>query len=202
MGVEYDAQLPILAAPEGALSGTVVSAPSNGTASFDGLTASYTPDDGWSGTDTFTVQLVDSVGATSATATVTVEVTNAPPVVSVSSPGSVNAGETVRLDASASTDADGDDLSYQWRVVSGAGVSLSGATTAVATFTAPQVTTNTTVQVEVTVSDGITTSSETVSVTVTPAPEKSSGGALQWFMLMLALPLIGLRRLAYFHKKQ
>lgn len=202
VGVEYDAQLPILAAPQGALSGSVVSAPSNGSASFDGLTASYTPNDGWKGTDTFTVQLVDTAGATSATATVTVDVTNAPPEVSVSSPGSVNSGDTVRLDASASSDADGDNLSYQWRVLSGAGVNLSDATAAVATFTAPQVTTNTTVQVEVTVSDGITTSSQTVSVTVTPAPEESSSGALQWFMLVLALPLIGLRRRAFLTNKQ
>lgn len=190
--VEYAAQLPISIQPQGALSGVLVSQPAHGSATFTGATLSYTPDTDFTGSDSFNVRLVDEAGSPTATATVTVEVTNTAPVVSVDAPNSATSGDTVRLDASASSDADGDTLTYEWAVVSGSGISLSGANSATASFTAPTVTAATTVQVRVIVSDGFATAQQTVSVSITP-PEKSSG-ALGWLMVLLALPLIWLRR--------
>lgn len=190
--IEYAAQLPISVQPEGALAGALVSQPEHGTASFSGATLTYTPDTDFTGSDSFNVRLVDEAGSPTATATVTVEVTNTAPVASIDAPNSATSGETVRLDASGSSDADGDSLEYDWQVVSGTGVTLSGANAAVATFTAPEVTTATTIQVRVIVSDGMATAQETVSVSITP-PEKSSG-AMGWLLMLLALPLVWLRR--------
>ncbi|HSF84553.1 MAG TPA: Ig-like domain-containing protein [Acidimicrobiia bacterium] len=56
-----------------ALSITSVTEPGNGSATTDGATATYTPDPGWEGVDTFTYTVVDPAGA-AATATVTVSV--------------------------------------------------------------------------------------------------------------------------------
>lgn len=190
--VEYNAQLPLLIAAQGAFSGELMSTPAHGTASFAGATLTYTPNTDYTGSDSFDVRLVDEAGSPTATATVTVEVTNTAPVASVDAPNSATSGDTVRLDASASSDADGDVLSYEWAVVSGSGVSLSGATSATASFTAPEVTAATTVQVRVIVSDGMATAEQTVSVSVTP-PKKSSG-AMGWLLVLLALPLVWLRR--------
>ncbi|XKG73327.1 Ig-like domain-containing protein [Pseudidiomarina marina] len=190
--IEYAAQLPISVQPEGALAGALVSQPEHGTVSFSGATLTYTPDTDFTGSDSFNVRLVDEAGSPTATATVTVEVTNTAPVASIDAPNSATSGETVRLDASGSSDADGDSLEYDWQVVSGTGVTLSGANAAVATFTAPEVTTATTIQVRVIVSDGMATAQETVSVSITP-PEKSSG-AMGWLLMLLALPLVWLRR--------
>src|SRR5690606_29314159 len=132
--VEYNAQLPLLIAAQGAFSGELMSSPAHGTASCGGATLTYTPGTDYIGRDGFDVRLVDEAGSPTATATVTVEVTNTAPVASVDAPNSATSGDTVRLDASASSDADGDVLSYEWAVVSGSGVSLSGATSATASF--------------------------------------------------------------------
>ncbi|MDS0217794.1 Ig-like domain-containing protein [Pseudidiomarina andamanensis] len=190
--LEYAAQLPISVQPQGALVGSLVSQPANGAASFSGTTLTYSPDDDFTGADSFDVRLVDEAGSPTATATVTVEVTNTAPVASVDAPNTATSGDTVRLDASGSSDADGDTLTYDWQVVSGSGVTLSGANSATASFTAPEVTTATTVQVRLIVSDGMATAEQTVSVSVTP-PEKSSG-AMGWLLVLLALPLVWLRR--------
>lgn len=190
--LEYAAQLPISVQPQGALVGSLVSQPTNGAASFSGTTLTYSPDDDFTGSDSFDVRLVDEAGSPTATATVTVEVTNTAPVASVDAPNTATSGDTVRLDASGSSDADGDMLEYEWQVVNGSGVTLSGANSATASFTAPEVTTATTVQVRLIVSDGMATAEQTVSVSVTP-PEKSSG-AMGWLLVLLALPLVWLRR--------
>lgn len=61
-------------APDGGATVTIISAPTNGTATVSGTRVFYTPDPGTSGTDTFTYTLTDQDGDT-ATATVTVTVT-------------------------------------------------------------------------------------------------------------------------------
>lgn len=95
---------------------------------------------------------------------------NTPPVASAGADQSVQAGDTVVLDASASSDKeDGGVTSYAWKQVSGPVVSLSGANSASASFTAPESGGNLQFQVTVTDSDGLA-SSDTCTVSVAAAP--------------------------------
>ncbi|MFY9397803.1 MAG: PKD domain-containing protein [Desulfomonilia bacterium] len=75
----------------------------------------------------------------------------------------VYVGETVRLDASGSFDADNDPITFAWTQVSGAAVTLSGANTANPSFTP---TTSGVLTFAVRVSDGRAESEDRVSVTV------------------------------------
>ncbi len=92
-----------------------ISAGTNGVTSTDGKTASYTPNRGWSGTDTFSYTIADPDGLTS-TARVTVEVTagdrdNTAPVAKRDYVR-VNTGESALINVLANDyDADGDTLS-------------------------------------------------------------------------------------------
>ncbi len=68
---------------------------------------------------TYVVQLVVNDGkASSAPSTVTVTTTNTPPVSSAGPDQTVFVGETVTLNGSASTDADGDALTWVWALIS------------------------------------------------------------------------------------
>ncbi len=96
------------------------------------------------------------------------------------------AGNSVSLNGSSSTDADGDTLSFAWTQTSGTIVTLNNANTATATFTAPNVSSAATLQFLLTVSDGNGgTDTETVSVTVNPSAGNGGGGggsgSFTWF---------------------
>ena len=66
---------------------------------------------------------------------------NQPPTVSVPVvPLEIIAGDSVSLDAPGSTDPEGATLTYAWSQISGPTVTLAGATTATASFTAPAMT--------------------------------------------------------------
>ncbi len=104
---------------------------------------------------------------------------------------SVQSGASVTLNGSSSNDPDGDTLTYQWSQTLGTTVTLDGADTASATFTAPTVMSDTMLRfsLEVTDSQGL---SDTSSVTVTVrAPgssnDNSGGGALSLWLLALLL---------------
>ncbi len=93
---------------------------------------------------------------------------NTDPTVSAGADQAVEAGDAVAMTATAS-DADGDALTYAWAQIAGTAVTLSGAATAGASFTAPDV--SGTLTFQVTVSDGQGGSaSDSISIDVHASP--------------------------------
>src|SRR5262249_49429942 len=81
--------------------------------------------------------VTDNVGAT-ATDTVQISaVLQAPTAAIVAATSCVEGGSTVTLNGTGSSDADGTIVSYAWTQLSGPSVTLSGAGTSIASFTAP-----------------------------------------------------------------
>jgi hypothetical protein len=91
-----------------------------------------------------------------------------PPAASAGPEQTVSENETVTLDATDSSDPDGDSLEYQWTQTGGPSVELTDSDTATPQFTAPAVDTNQTLTFAVTVSDPSgTTDTATTTVTTT-----------------------------------
>jgi hypothetical protein len=102
------------------------------------------------------------------TVNVTVTRLNHPPVASAGAAQTVSAGSAVTLDASTSSDPDGDSLTFTWSQTAGPTVVLSDTHVARPTFIAPIVSATTVLTFSVAVSDGQAQSSASVNVTVQP----------------------------------
>ena len=107
-------------------------------------------------------------GSAADTVTVTVVADNDAPAANAGADRTVDAGASVALSGSG-RDPEGQSLTYAWRQTSGTRVTLSGANTASASFTAPSAAA--TLTFSFTVSDGANTSAaDTVTVIVRPSP--------------------------------
>ena len=104
---------------------------------------------------TFRLTVKDDGGAeSSATTTVLVKNVNLSPIANAGANQTVNENTTgVKLDGTKSFDRDGTIASYSWVQTAGPTVTLTGATTATPTFTAPSVTKDTTLTFKLTVTD-------------------------------------------------
>lgn len=144
-----------------------------------------TADDGNGGTDT------DDI-------TVTVRNVNRGPSADAGAKQTVAAGATVTLSGSG-VDPDGDSLRFRWTQVNGVPVTLDGAETATATFTAPPAEVALDLTFSLTVRDGSLDSAPAlVEVTVEPLPKGCGCASVEPLSLLalLALAARGRRRRA------
>ena len=96
---------------------------------------------------------------------------NRSPAAAAGADRTVAAGAAVTLDGSGSSDPDGAIAAYQWTQTAGPTVPLSNANRATASFTAPEVDTDTTLAFRLTVTDDDgAAASDDASVTVQPPP--------------------------------
>ncbi|XTP36181.1 Ig-like domain-containing protein [Mycobacterium sp. TJFP1] len=160
-----------------------VTQPANGTAAFTGFGVTYTPAEGFAGTETFTYTVSDGIATSVGTVTVTVTPVvpaNQPPVAVddtfTMAPGATSA--TVNVVAN-DTDPDGDDLTV---------TAVTGAANGTATFTGGTITYTPTAGfagtevLTYTVSDGTDTATATLTITV-PAVNKPPVAANDTFTM-------------------
>ncbi|MDE0090677.1 MAG: BspA family leucine-rich repeat surface protein, partial [Thaumarchaeota archaeon] len=118
---------------------------------------------------TYTLTLTVSDGTDTATDTVVVTVkNNLQPIADAGQNLTVLEGATVHLNGFASSDPDGDAITYDWTI--SPSVTLKNADTPAPSFIAPGVESDTTYTLTLTVSDGTDTTTDTVVVTVRNAP--------------------------------
>lgn len=116
----------------------------------------------------FQLQVTDGVNTSSAdTIDVTINADNDAPNANAGIDLVAQEGDVVTLDGQSSIDPEAQGLTYTWTQVSGPSVTLSDATAAQPTFTAPEGLSNTTIRFQLEVSDGVNTSSaDTIDVMV------------------------------------
>ena len=156
----------------------------------------------------FSLVVSDTEGLQSEMITVSVKVLNVnkAPTAQARKLSGAASGETFTLDASLSSDPDGERLTYKWEQTDGPSVTLSSDSEPSVTFQAPTTTTNLTLTFKVTVTDSHgATASQEVQVEVAGVEEKkeddggcastgnSSGGAM--LLALLAGVLLTRRRI-------
>jgi K319L-like, PKD domain len=101
----------------------------------------------------FQVQVCDQVSQCSTDTVVAAIFFDGLPTANAGPDQTVNSGDTVTLDGSASSDPEGQALTYMWTQTSGPAVTLSDPTAVMPTFTAPIVQANTTLEFQLEVCD-------------------------------------------------
>lgn len=154
----------------GPAEGATLTGENTATSSFTSNTA---------GIYTIRLTVTDNEGATSTdSVAITVESENEAPTANAGADKSGTVGTVVNLDGSASSDDDGTIASYAWALTTrpnGSSATLSGATTAMPSFT-PDVAGNYTATLTVTDDDGAT-DSDTVTVSVSAANQPPTAEA-------------------------
>lgn len=103
------------------------------------------------------------------------KVCNGAPIANAGDNALTYSSASVMLDASKSSDPDGDALTYAWTQAKGPRVELVDTTSKTPTFIAPGLKETTTLTFQVAVSDGLDTSLDTVDITVEAAPIVAGG---------------------------
>ncbi len=157
---------------------TILSKPATSTATLNAPTT-VTPILTLDAAGTYTMQLTVSDGSLNSTDTVTVSTTNSAPLANAGPDQSGPVGQTLTLDGSASSDVDGDTLSYHWSLTSqpaGSTVVLNAPTSATPTLALDK---PGTYVAQLIVNDGTVNSApDTITIsTVNSAPVASAGPA-------------------------
>jgi len=153
---------------------SVVTQPSNGTLSGTPPDLSYSPDENFHGSDTFTFQANDGLLNSTETAYLTINPVNDIPTANAGEEQSVDTDSVVQLNGTLSYDIDGDSISYFWIQTAGATVTLVDQTVIDPQFTAPDE--EDTLTFMLTINDGITTSNpDVVNINVgIPVPDPTA----------------------------
>ena len=137
---------------------------------------------------------------------ISVEVNHAPEIV-INAPNSVVEGSVVKLDASASSDVEGEALSFLWSILEGENIVLNNSNQAIASFTVPELEEDIVAKFKVAVRDSVGNISEAelqVSLEkaegTIPNPDNGSdqgdsggGGSTNWLLLLMLASLVVVR---------
>jgi len=137
-------------------------------AALNGQVFDWTPSFDQAGVYAVTFAVSDGTLVDSEIVTITVANTNRLPLANAGSDQTAESQALVTLNGTASSDPDGQNLSYSWIQTAGPTVQLHNPPPDQPTFTAPAVAGPTTLAFELTVSDGSLSSRDTVAVTVLP----------------------------------
>jgi hypothetical protein len=116
-------------------------------------------------------------------------VINQAPVISITATDSLQEGDQVTIDATASIDPEGSTLTYNWQLIEGPMSIIEGATSPKLTLQAKDIENDSIALIELFVSDGSSIVTEQYSLNITSIPEskKSSGGSMYTLLLLIFL---------------
>ena len=123
---------------------------------------------------------------------VTTKLLNSAPVVQIKQANiTIEESQSFTLDASGTTDPDGDNITYKWEVTSASTIALNNSSNSTLTLTAPAYKDVKSLTFRVTATDALGASStSTATVTITEKPKTSSGGSFGFALLPLLMLML------------